>query len=472
MLTVAGFLLALLLAARVLQEKRQPGSTLAWLLAIALIPYIGVPLYLLLGGRKLDRFVKRKGKLYNAATTDASVAELSLAATRIVTAAGMPPPRSGNHVSVHFSGETAFTSLLKLCESAQESIYVATFILGRDATGRAIVDVLARKAREGVEVRLLLDGLGCIWSSGSFAKPLRRAGGRVERFMPVIPLQRRWSANLRNHRKIVVVDHVAAMVGGMNLATEFMGIAKSRKRFIDSAVFFAGPAISDIEDIFLNDWEYATAETKKESVDADFSPDALKPYITAFNAPATTPAAPHASTLQVIASGPDVPEDTFHDALITAIMDASERIWLVTPYFVPDESIIKALALKARAGCDVRVLAPLRSNHHTADLARGPAFREITAAGATIYAYSSAMVHAKIMLFDRKMVITGSPNLDMRSIYLNFEVALFHYSPEEIDLYESWIRDMQKSSHIMRPETVSNSRAWAENFCRLISPLL
>jgi len=176
--------------------------------------------------------------------------------------------------------------------------------------------------------------------------------------------------------------------------------------------------------------------------------------------------------IQVIPSGPDVPEDTFHDALLTAIMDARERIWLVTPYFVPDESLVKALALKARTGCDVRVLAPLRSNHPTADLARGPALREINAAGATIYAYPNTMVHAKIMLFDNVLAITGSPNLDMRSIYLNFEIALFHYSPDDLAHMERWMRRMQQAAHIIRPERVSNSRAWAENFCRLISPLL
>ncbi len=469
-LTVAGFLLALLLVARVLQEKRQPGSTLAWLLAIVLIPYLGVPLYLLLGGRKLNRFIQIKGKLYDE--SDTSSPELAPnAATRIVIAAGMPPPRKGNRTALHHSGESAFHALMALCASARECIHISTFILGRDETGRALIEMLSRKAREGVEVRLLLDGLGCIWSSGRFSQPLRDAGGQVGRFLPVLPLQWRWSANLRNHRKIVVVDHCAAMVGGMNLATSFMGPTPTRTRFIDSAVFLCGRAAADIEEVFFDDWNYATHE-QLTLPDADPHLGDTARFAGAIAAPEANAPLIENSTIQVIPSGPDVAEDTFHDALITAIMDARERIWVVTPYFVPDESLTKALALKARAGCDVRVLVPLRSNHPTADLARGPALREIVAAGATIYAYPSGMVHAKLMIFDATMAITGSPNLDMRSIYLNFEIALFHHSRHELEAYESWVRTMQRSSHIIKPELVSKSRAWAENFCRLISPLL
>jgi len=293
----------------------------------------------------------------------------------------------------------------------------------------------------------------------------------VGRFMPVLPLQRRWSANLRNHRKIIVVDHAGAMVGGMNLATEFMGPTQKRCRFVDAAVFLCGPAVADIEEVFYDDWNYATDELL-DSVTFEAISGANKNFIAAIADTEAGAPLVNDAMIQVIPSGPDVPEDTFHDALLTAIMDARERIWLVTPYFVPDESLVKALALKARTGCDVRVLAPLRSNHPTADLARGPALREINAAGATIYAYPNTMVHAKIMLFDNVLAITGSPNLDMRSIYLNFEIALFHYSPDDLAHMERWMRRMQQAAHIIRPERVSNSRAWAENFCRLISPLL
>ena len=259
-LTVAGFMLALVLAARVLWEKRPPGSTAAWLLAIGLVPYVGVPLYLLVGGRKLKQFIKMKGQLYPASDANGPELALPLAPARIVMSAGFPPPRPGNFAALHTSGETAFTSMMRLFDSARESIHVATFILGRDETGRAVVEALAAKAREGVQVRLLLDGLGCLWSSRSFVQPLRAAGGQVGRFMPVLPLQYKWSANLRNHRKIVVVDHTVAMVGGMNLTTRFMGPSPQPERYVDASVFLCGPAVEDIETVFYDDWHYATNE--------------------------------------------------------------------------------------------------------------------------------------------------------------------------------------------------------------------
>lgn len=469
-LTVAGFMLALVLAARVLREKRPPGSTVAWLMAIGLVPYVGVPLYLLLGGRKLNRFIKMKGQLYPASGASAIEQVVPVAAGRVVISAGFPPPREGNHAALHTSGETAFWAMMRLFDSARESINVSTFILGRDETGRAVMEALARKAREGVQVRLLLDGLGCIWSSRSYVRPLRDAGGRIGRFLPVLPLQYKWSANLRNHRKIIVVDHAVAMVGGMNLTTRFMGPSPATERFIDASVFLCGPAVEDIEGVFLNDWNYATDEVYAGPESRSTGPYCgYAPMIQAQD-----PSEPLMAdcTIQVIPSGPDVPEDTFHDALLTAIMDARERIWLVTPYFVPDDSLLKALALKARMGCDVRVLVPMCSNHPVADLARGPALREVCAAGATLYAYPRLMVHAKAMVFDDTLAITGSPNLDMRSIYLNFEIALFHYSPVDIKRTEAFIRQLQQSSHYMKPDTVGRGRAWAENFCRLLSPLL
>ncbi len=468
-LTVAGFMLALALAARVLREKRPPGSTAAWLMAIALVPYLGVPLYLLLGGRKLKQFIRMKGQLFPVSGSAGPESEAPVAAARVVMSAGFPSPRSGNYAVLHTSGETAFAAMMRLFEAARESIHVATFILGRDETGRAVVDALARKAREGVQVRLLLDGLGCLWSSRSFVQPLRDAGGRVGRFMPVLPLQYKWSANLRNHRKIVVIDHATAMVGGMNLTTRFMGPSFRPERYIDASVFLCGSAVEDIETIFYDDWNYATDEGVDDTPELNGCFCEYAPLIHTHDVPDSLMSG---CTIQVIPSGPDVPEDTFHDALLTAIMEARERIWMVTPYFVPDDSLLKALALKARMGCDVRILVPMRSNHPMADLARGPALREICAAGATLYAYPRVMVHAKAMVFDSSLAITGSPNLDMRSIYLNFEIALFHYSPVDIERTETFIRELQRASHFMQPDMVSRSRAWAENFCRLLSPLL
>lgn len=454
LLTIAGFLLAVALITQILREHRRPGGALAWVLTIVLIPYIGVPLYLLIGGRKLGRRVQKKTALYESETGIAQPETPSCNCERILISSGVPPARAGNRITLHFNGETAFAALMELIESAQRSIHATTFILGRDETGRAIVNALARKAAAGVEVKLLLDSLGCLRSGGRFVAPIVAAGGKVGHFLPVLPLRRKWSANLRNHRKMVVVDAESAMAGGMNMATAFMGPHPRPDRFLDAAVFLKGPAAADIDAVFLQDWEYATDELMPEP------------------APAASYAAQGNARVHVVASGPDVPEDALHDALLTACMDARERIWVATPYFIPDEPILKALALQARAGRDVSILVPKKSNHRIPDLARGPALRELLDNGAKVFAYGKGMIHAKVLVFDNTLAIIGSPNLDMRSMYVNFEIALFHYSPPEIALTAAWFERIMCESESLFPKPVAMIREWAEGLAFLAAPLL
>jgi cardiolipin synthase len=414
------------------------------------------PLYILFGGRKFRRVRERKADLFDAGSgeTVAPMEPLCLA-DHVLRTGSMPPPRAGHKVEVNFSGESAFHELIALLERAEHSIHITTFILGRDEVGRAIVEVLARKAREGVQVRLLLDSLGSVWAQGSFVRPVRKAGGEVGHFLPVLPVRRRWSANLRNHRKLVVVDNVSAMVGGMNLSTLFMGPEPNPERFLDASVFLDGPAVCDIQDIFLNDWQYATG-VEQESIAASL------------------PACPARGNqiVQVAASGPDCPDDTMHDALTSAIGDVRERIWIVTPYFVPDEMLLKALRLQAKMGRDVRIIIPRRSNHRIADWARRPSLRRLHESGVRVYAYPLGMIHTKLLLFDRSLAVSGSPNLDMRSMYLNFEIALFHYSEEEIGAIEGWFEGLFPQCDTWLPKPLTLAREWAEGLCRLVSPLL
>ncbi len=449
------------LVVRVLGEKHQPGGMVAWLLAIVLVPWLGVPFYLVFGGRKLSQRIREKGPLYDGDTESDFDAEDVMTGGPGMVGPGMPPPQSGNRVDLHFSGETAYAGLMRMFEEARETIHVTTFILGHDEVGRAVIEALARKAREGVKVRLLLDGLGCIRTSRGFSEPLRHAGGQVGHFMPVLPLQRKWSANLRNHRKIVVVDHVSAMVGGMNLATDFMGPTPRENRFLDSAVFVEGPIVADIESVFKSDWNYAT----EEMIETPPRAHAVARQRTDGDAKAD-------STLQIVASGPDVPVDAFPDTLLSEVMESRERIWLITPYFIPDDGFLRALAVKARSGRDVRIIVPLHSNHRIADFARGPALRDLVSAGARVYGYPKGMVHAKAMVFDDRLAITGTPNLDMRSLYLNFEVALFHYTRPEIEKVAAWAAWLQAQSILLTGKPPAPLRDWAERLCQVFSPLL
>ena len=306
LLTVGGFLLAIFLIARLMSEKRQPGNTLAWLLGIALVPYVGVPLYLLLGGRKLRRLVARKSRLAPVPSRETSVTSAAAqgAAAHALVLDGACLPVGGNAVRLLTGGEQAYAELEHHIREARHTIHLMTFILDRDDTGRRIVELLAQRARDGVKVRLLLDAVGCLFSSRGFVKSIRQAGGEVQRFMPVLPLQWRGSANLRNHRKIAVFDHRSAILGGHNLADEYMGPQPSPERWRDFGAVIEGPAVELLNEVFLADWCYAS----RQSID----------LLHQSGGPAEIAACGNCD-LQVVASGPDVAGDPLYEGIISFI---------------------------------------------------------------------------------------------------------------------------------------------------------
>jgi len=455
LLTVLGFGLGLLLVLRILRQQNRPAVSIAWLMAILLIPYIGVPAYLLFGGRKFARLASRKKDLPRpeAKTLQSSI---KCSTENVLVTSGMPPARAPNQIALVTDGQQAYSALGSLIEGAQRSVHVTTFILGRDEVGRAIIELLTRKAADGVEVRLLLDALGCLWSSRGLVAPLRRAGGKVGTFMPMLPLRRKWSAHLRNHRKMLIVDGQAAMIGGMNLAKEYLGPDPSTVRWIDSTTFVQGPAVRDLEEIFASDWDFAVGETLGEAL---LPEEHLQ-------------LESDEGVAQIVASGPDVPGDPLYEAILSASYEATERIWIVTPYFIPDDSLLRVLTLQSRLGRDVRIVLPVRSNHLLADLARGRFLRQMKAAGGRIFVHEGPMIHAKHLVFDRKIATAGSVNFDMRSLYLNYEAAMFMYSPREVDQTAQWISRLMAQSRELGQTEVGFFRQWAEDLGLLIAPLL
>ncbi len=453
LLAYVGFALALVLLARMLRTQRSPSSTIAWLLIILLLPYIGVPLYLMFGGRKMRMRAGTKAPVYHRRPISSDLTS-SGPVERVLQSYGVPPATPGNRVATLTQGEDAYQHLLELISGAQHSIHITTYILGRDEVGKSIVARLAERAREGVEVRVLLDSVGS-WRVGHrFLAPLYEAQGKVAFFMPVFHFPFRGRANLRNHRKIVVVDGRWALTGGMNLAEEYMGPKPTRKRWRDFSLAVSGPVVSDLSELFRSDWKFATGEEL---------------------APNSTPLAPSQergkSVVQVVASGPDVVGDPLYEALVSVIFTATRRIWIVTPYFVPDETLAKALDLAARRGIDVRLVLPEHSNHLMADLARASYMRELCRSGARIFLFVPVMVHAKVVLIDDHLAIIGSANMDMRSLFLNYEVSLFLTSQVEIEETALWIESLMAQSRVDLPAE-GQFRALAEDVVRLLSPLL
>jgi cardiolipin synthase len=453
LLPAVGFVLALLLLAHVLRSKRPPSSTIAWLLTIVLLPYFGVPLYLMFGGRKTRRMAGAKHPVYDQKRA-ALGGTFGAGTERILRSCGLPPATTGNKVRFICTGEDAYQVLMRLIDEAEETIHITTYILGRDTVGAAVVARLARKAAEGVKVRLLLDSVGSWRVSRRYLRPLTDAGGEVAFFMPVLHIPFRGRSNLRNHRKIVAADRKVALTGGMNIAEDYLGPRPDPKRWRDVSLVVEGPAAAHLDDLFCSDWSFATGQPFA-ALGASEEPS---PSI------GETP-------VQVVASGPDVEGDPLYDSLIALLFAAQRRIWIVTPYFVPDEILARALELAARRGLDVRLVIPFRSNHVTADLARAGYLRPIQEAGGKVLRYLPAMIHAKVTIIDDELAVVGSANMDIRSLFLNYEVALFLYAPAQVEEAASWVRSLFPDC---RPGLAHRSWAlsMAESVVRLLSPLL
>jgi len=464
---IIGFLMALVLIPRILLERRYPGATVAWILAIGLVPYIGVPLYFIIGGRTIRRVRRKKQwsmvKLAEALSCrgEPALSPDCAKVSTLLTQSGAFPITTDNRVSVLDDGVKSYESLVSMIEKAEHSINIATFILGRDKVGEALVGLLARKAKEGVEVRLLLDALGSLRTRGKFVQPIRETGGQVGVFLPILPLRRKWSANLRNHRKMAIVDGKEAIVGGMNLAMEYMGPDPYARRWKDVSMHISGGGVRDLLTIFRQDWTFTTGEEFADVLDksgADEEGEGCS-----------------CSVVQVVGEGPDLSERPLYTGVLAALSKASQSIWIVTPYFVPDEPLSAALMLASRLGVDVRLIMPEHSNHPLIDLAGRSFLPELMDAGVSIYAYRPGMLHAKLIAIDGHMAVVGSANMDVRSFNLNFEVAAFLYNTADVrsvlDVMDSV---MARSNLLSREKLESEGRTmrFAEDVCRVFSPLL
>lgn len=452
--SVVGFGLAFLLLAYVLRDQERQSASLAWLLAIVLLPIVGVPAYLMFAGRKLATRARAKSNLSRverAALPD--MHGLGAEIEEIMRGYGMSPASDGNGVRLVTSGVDAYDELVALIDGATRTIHITTFILANDRVGKAIVARLERRAQEGVEVRLLVDALGSFAARWILLPRLQRNGGHVGVFMRALPLHRRQKANLRNHRKLAIFDGRTAIAGGMNIGRQYIGVHPSTQRWVDTTMRLEGPVVRDLEVVFADDWEFATGE----SLDIHHR---------------EAPAAAGNQVMQVIPSGPDVPNDALYDALVASIYKARERVWIVTPYFVPDAGLMRALLLQARLGSDVRVIMPRRSDHLAADMARQRYVRKLHREGVRFPVHPRRMIHAKHVLVDDELAFSGSANLDMRSFYLNYELALLGYDRATIDTLQTWIDGLIGECADYEPVEPGVVRRFAEDLCWLAGPLL
>jgi cardiolipin synthase len=450
--TVLGFVLALLIIRRVLTEKRNPSNFFAWFFIVVFFPLVGVPLYFMFGGRKSRKLAGIKKQIAQSAE---AIAERHAPRPGLQDSCG----REGNHFELLADGQKAFNRLCREIDQAEHTIHIATYILGNDATGQAIVDRLSRRAAEGVTVRLLLDSLGSWNKTRASRYKIRKAGGQVAMFMPVLPLQTHTSSNLRNHRKIAIFDNFRAITGGQNLDARFIGADADPDRFTDFSIVTQGPAVAMLTRTFLADWAFAHKEDPTQYAE-------LLRYV---------PEEAGNSTTEILTSGPDVENDPLWEQIIRVIQEFKKSLTIITPYFIPDEVIFQSLIVKAHTGRRIRLILPLKSNQRLTDIARYQFLRKLDEAGVDIQFYTPRMMHGKLILSDGQLAITGSANIDMRSLFVNFEIAQVHYTPADIRLLTDWadhlLEDCIPYRKVVQQAAIFPSRT-AESLVHLITPLL
>lgn len=450
----------------VILQRRESGATLAWILAIVLVPFLGLLAFWVFGTTRL-RLRRRKRRRIEARLAPA-LQKLHASLSAKPPAAELPPsllqlaekldeagPQPGNEVVLFRQGRAAFDALEAAFDRACHHIHLVYYVWEPDRTGVRLRDALARASHRGVEVRLLLDDVGSRKARQGFFKVLVEAGGRVERFLPVNLLGRQLALNNRNHRKIVVVDGETGFTGGMNVGDAYAGLGEPWR---DLHARICGPVVHSLQELFCQDWYHAAGD--------DLASAAYFPQVSGSG---------HVRA-QLLASGPaDERWRAIHTLLFAAINLARQRVWIETPYFVPDPSIVMALQTAALRGLDVRLLLPERSDHPLVLHAGRSFLDQLLAAGVRVFELQNAMPHAKTVTIDGIFSTLGSANMDQRSFRLNFEANLFFYGAEvacELERGFLALCAEARAVTLVNRQNISRYQRLAEGVGRALAPLL
>lgn len=428
-LLVAFSLITYVAASQSLQQRRHPSAAIAWVLGLVLLPYLTLPLYLAFGTRKVLVPHPAKGARRIAVPVPATHATAARS-QQLGVAMGLPELVPYDGLNIHENGTRALEALREIIDGAVHTLDICTFILGHDVLGDEIVEHLKRRALAGVKVRLLIDGIGIYLGGHADLKGLAAAGVEVVRFVPPFRSPKRGRTNLRNHRKMVIADGERLWCGGRNLAAEyFEGDPRpilGKKPWVDLSFDLSGEIAGQALAQFEQDWAFAIEE--------------VVPIQTA----ALTPSPSGAKALaQLVASGPDSPDDTIFTLLVSGCFTSQRRILIVTPYFIPDSTLLTALSLAARRGIEVDLILPTRSNHLLADFARHRFLRDLVTAGGKVWLYPE-MIHAKAIIIDDELALVGSANMDGRSLFLNYELMIAFYDRKAVRDFARWV-DARKS---------------------------
>lgn len=401
----------------VLTVRTAQGS-IAWALSLVFIPYLTLIPYLVFGRSTFDAYIKARRQaneqmrraiadlnwrpwVEEALTARASAAYASL---RAMPKLGRMPCLANNQVRLLINGHATFDAIFDAIEQAREAILIQFFIIHDDELGRRLQSLLLEKAAQGVAVYLLYDRIGSHSLPHSYVQTLRDAGVQVKAFATRSGWLNRFQVNFRNHRKIVVVDGLQGFVGGHNVGDEYLGAKPPLSPWRDTHVAVSGPVVACMQESFAEDWFWAARELPPLILPQSYPDDGV--------------------LCQLLASGPADPYETCSLFFVEAIHAATERVWITSPYFVPDEAVFAALRLAVLRGVDVRLLLPSRPDHRIVYAASSLYAFEAVRAGVRVFRYQPGFLHQKVVLIDGEISAIGSANLDNRSFRLNFEVML------------------------------------------------
>ncbi len=458
---------------RLLLLQKRPAATLAWLWAIIFIPLLGAGAFFAFGTDRLKRLRLKRRNLFSArvsraqvpdGTTDDGTTRLLEKLPRrdrqflqLLSRINQLPVSSAETSRVLRNAEEFYPALAERIRAAVHHIHLEIYIWQDDATGVRFLQLLAAAARRGVMVRLLLDGVGSHGFAESRLADFTAAGGRFSWFQSLDPKRLRFFMNLRNHRKLQIIDGTVAFVGGMNIGDEQVGRAAGRGDWRDVQLEVTGAVAGALQEVFADDWFFATKE--KIAAPVFYPPPAGRPV----------------HPVHIVLGGPDRANEPINKSIVSLLNESTDRVWIATGYFVPDDIVLTALELAASRGVDVRLLISAKTDHPLLVTAGHSYYGQLLATGVRIFEYSAGIHHAKIALVDDTWAMIGSANLDYRSMRLNFELNLLLHSAERnAELTRLLEQDFALCAEI---DPVAFSRRpfrkkFAEAALRPLSPLL
>ena len=457
----------------VFYEKRKPENIIAWLTVLTFLPIIGFLLYVVFGSGlsvTTRRMIKKKSiserdiirnidgiQTLEEAKLDGILKDDQELVTLCYSFGSYPIP--GNDIKIFTNGKDKIEALKKDILNAKESINIQYYIFANDKTGKVIMDLLCKRAREGIDVKLIYDSIGSRKAPRRFFKKLEKAGGQVGEFFPPLLHIRNLNLklNYRNHRKIVVIDGRIGYTGGINLRDDHMGLDKKIKPWRDTHIRVEGSGVYALQNSFLDDWRYCTN-------------DNTPPKLYLENGYFPSPKICGTATVQFVTSGPDSQVQKIKETFVKMIINAKKRVYIQTPYFIPDDVFFAALRIAINSGVDVRVMVPNVPDKKTVYLATLSYLKEVADMGVKVYLYNG-FLHSKTILVDDNKLSIGTCNTDNRSFGLNFEDAMIIYSESLNKEYENIFDNDMKNSIEVNSEFFKKKK-WITKMLQAIMRLL